>query len=195
MSRQVANPRVLAMAHTLEQLARQDIETQDHIRRELRIADGYPTKTPGASLATASGREPQPHNPDCDGCDLCHPVTLTATERAADTRLRLEDTRTAINTHLTTIERTLDALARLYRQAAGTRVPAPVLRCDGRGLEGSDLLWTPHSRDPHNGWYSPHCADAADNSRLCPACRVREARWRRENNKQPRTSNAGVPGA
>lgn len=52
--------------------------------------------------------------------------------------------------------------------------------CDGRGYSGFDIPWTPHSRDPHNGWSDPTCRDGAGRSKLCPACLIRMNRWRTE---------------
>lgn len=52
--------------------------------------------------------------------------------------------------------------------------------CDGRNYSGFDIPWTPHSRDPRNGWGDPTCREGAGRSKLCPACLVRMNRWRTE---------------
>lgn len=58
-------------------------------KREIDEADGYPTKTPGASTLTASGSVRALCACKGTGCDTCAPSTYTATERAAERRYEL----------------------------------------------------------------------------------------------------------
>lgn len=70
-----------------------------------------------------------------------------------------------------------------------------VTLCDGRRFEGAHIPWVPYSRDEDNGWHDPTCVDPADESGLCPKCRVREARWRRRNGIPERANNSTAPAA
>jgi hypothetical protein len=147
----------------------------EHVAREERVTDGYP--------ATASG----------NGA-TCGTATaeLTSVERAADARYRLRSIREEIRDDLLALELRADALGKLCRETLGYRAPAPAL-CDGRSFAGAELPWTPHSHDPRNGWHDAACRDAADDSGLCPKCRVRERRWRDRNGLEPRAANAPAP--
>lgn len=197
MTRFQPNARLLQAAHQLEQLARQVTEAVDHVNRELAIADSYPTQVVGASLPTGTGFAPvcRCEALGTDGCDVCTPVKLSPTERAAERRIRFESDRVQVDDDIRCIEETIASLSKTCRSLIGTRLVHGVQRCDGRPYEGSDVLWTPHSRDPENGWYDPTCADAADESSLCAACRIRERRWRDKHGLQPRRTNAGTAAA
>lgn len=59
--------------------------------------------------------------------------------------------------------------------------------CNGKGYEGSDVPWTPYSRDPDNGWYDPLCANGANSSGVCNGCQIRERRWRMAHGFKPRS--------
>lgn len=196
MSRNTPNPRLLQTARQLEHLAEQTTLALEHIRVELTLADSYPTQVPGASPATATGNAAVCRCAErgWDGCDVCTPVTLTPAERGADARWRLQKKADTITATIGDLETLAAKLSDVCRTTIGVRL-AHVPRCDGRGLEGSELPYTPYSQDPRNGWHRADCSDAADNSGLCPACRVREARWRRENGLPPRRTNAGVEAA
>lgn len=61
----------------------------EHAKVELSYSDGYPTKTPGASDPTASGRISALCACKGRGCDSCTPSQYTATERAAERRYEL----------------------------------------------------------------------------------------------------------
>lgn len=187
MSRYAPNARALNLAYQLEQLAPQITAAIDHVRMELAIADSYPSQTPGASTPTGTGSASvcRCDERGGDGCDICTPVSLTATERAADKMWQMRSKREQIRDDIRCIEETVASLSKTLRETIGTRLNHTVQRCDGRPYEGSELPYTPHSRDPRNGWYKPECADAADSSGMCPACRVRCDRWRREQDMPP----------
>lgn len=96
-------------------------------------------------------------------------------------RDRREEVRDRLDGIITAINSLNDMLRRDLRNTGVLRkVPA---LCDGvaKGYEGHQLAWTPHSRDERNGWHSPSCRDAADESGLCPACLLRMNRWRSRN--------------
>jgi hypothetical protein len=171
-------------AHQLGLLAEGHRGAVSRSQAEIGLYDSYPTQTPGASPATGTGNLAVCR---CDGtgCDVCMPVTLTRVERAADARVRLGAQRDAYLARIARIKQDVAAALEEQRTLTGTRLKAAVQRCDGRHLEGSDVLWVPHSRDPDNGWYDPLCAEAADASGLSPRCRIRHDRWRREHNLPP----------
>lgn len=189
------NVRLMRVAAQLELLAKDVTTALEHVQAELGILDSYPTQTPGASIATGVYHEPRPHDGDCGGCDTCDPVDLTRVERAAFARVHLTSQHEKILDHIDSLTITATSLANILDRTLRHRVTTPIVLCDGRPFAGSDILWTPHSRDPRNGWYDPLCAEAADASGLSPRCRVREARWRRENGLPPRFANAATDAA
>ena len=143
-------------------------QAAEHIRRELRQADGYPTSTLGDGMPKGA-------------------TTSTVVERTAQARHHLGMVRTELDDMIVTIETFIEDLERMSRTILGVRVPTPN-RCDGRPFEGATIPWVRYSHNPANGWLDPGCGDAADQTGLCPACRIRERRWRDAHNLPARTN-------
>ena len=166
-----------AAAQLVTMLADEIAKAQDHILRELAVTDGYPSG-PGGDKITGGTSE------------------LTPVERAAEQRGLLRADLEQMREDVRTIATIAHSALTVARKAQRTRlVRTPPALCDGRSFEGADQAWTPHSRHPDNGWHDPNCREAADESGLCPRCRIRERRWRDEHGLNPRSSNAGNPAA
>lgn len=174
MTRFAPNARLLQAAHQLDLLSRQVTEAVDHVNHELAIADSYPTQTPGASIATSHGDPPvcrcEPGNRV--GCDVCAPITLTATERAADQRWRLLTQKEQIRDDITAIEELVASLAIVVRKTLGMRRAIyPKRLCDCSGHDGAELARA------DGGWSDPTCEHIADKVGLCSACYMRKRRF------------------
>lgn len=151
--------------------------------------DGYPSSTMGdgsrSSDATSTTERTALRALD-DGRDDAGRQAAKAHE-IWTMKCKREDIRDLRNSIVTQI--------RDYLQLCESVLPRdrrPVARCDGRGFEGSNVPWIPHSRDERNGWHDATCVEAADDSGLCPKCRVRERRWRTKMGLKPRATNAAV---
>jgi hypothetical protein len=148
-----------------------------HIANEMHLLDGYPTSTLSDGIPTGSSE-------------------ATSVERALMARQGIQDRLALIRRDADALTRAAHALGQLCQKVLGERLPRfDVPQCDGRDYEGSHLPWVPHSRDPANGWYDPKCTEAADESGLCPRCRIRERRFRQEHDLAPRASNVATPAA
>ena len=156
------NKRLHHVRDVLDGLAYRTTEALEHLNRELRILDGHPAATMGDGTSRGTSE-------------------LTATERVANARYELHAQVEQIRDDLHAIEDVVNSYARVIDLALRTRGPrVDYRRCDGQTLEGATLPYTPHSRDPENGWHRA-CDDMAlEGDVLCPSCKKREARWRRE---------------
>lgn len=160
-------------AHLADVLARQAANVAaalDHIRRELLITDGYKSTASGASDGTPGGGDGRP------------------TEAAMLARYELTSRREAIRDRLRTIADEVNGLDHDLQRASRYRTPADVKaespRCSAHGMAGADVPYTPHSRDPRNGWSDPTCHDMpTKGSSLCERCLKRHDRWGRENDQ------------
>lgn len=173
--------RVIETALALQQIAPLVTTALQILDRSQRELDGYASATLGDGLP--SGSE-----------DV---AKLTAVERAVEARWQVAAQRAQLLEDMDTLEQQANALiAVVYgslRMHAPDLLAPPPKRCDGRDFAGSRLRWVPHSRDPDNGWFDPLCADPADDSGLCPRCRIRERRWRKDHGMEPRLANAPMP--
>jgi hypothetical protein len=165
MSRTQPNARLLRLAWLIEQQAAPLATlTLEHVRDELAIIDGFPAA--GGDQVRVSGIGPR-----------------STVEAAMMARHNLTGAREQMRDDIATLETMVADFVHMLRSTLGDRVPRYIPEpCDGkaRGYEGHELPWTPHSRDPHNGWHDPACRDAADESGLCTRCKPRMNRWRRE---------------
>lgn len=144
-----------------------------HVHRELLVLDGYPAAT--MSDGTPRGS-----------------AALTSVERVAAARVSLRMQRDAILDMIDAIASLAARLREVCTTTLGTRPRIDVPRCDGRTFEGAAVAWVPYSHDPHNGWHDPTCQDAADDSMLCPRCRLRERRWRDEHGLAQRAASVAA---
>lgn len=143
----------------------------DHIAREMSILDGYPT-----GYERIGGRGT---------------AELTPTEQAAYLRITYD-------LHLADVEASWRALQAIAADLVGSidktlglRAPAPpeAYCSTGTGRDGALDTWTPHSREPDNGWADTTCTNLAAPGRggLCTACSLREDAWRRRHQLPPRS--------
>lgn len=173
------------LASMLEQATTLDDVAISHLRDELALLDGWPGQTLGDGLPGGS------YDPTKD---------LTPVERVAHVRHLVEtqirqivDDREAVRqvilSYVFGLQRAvrMRGLSDIVAEIRGIRL------CDGTQFEGSHLPWTKHSRRPENGWFDPSCRDVADESGLCPACKIRERRWRAAHGLNPRTNNTSQP--
>lgn len=170
--------RVIETALALQQIAPLVTTALQVLERSERELDGYKTRTLSDGLPQGESE-------------------LTLVERAVEARWQVAAQRAELLEDLDNLERHANELiAVIYaslRMHAPDLLTPPAKRCDGRDFAGSRLRWVPHSRDPDNGWFDPLCADAADDSGLCPRCRIRERRWRKDHGMEPRLANAPMP--
>lgn len=143
----------------------------EHTAHELSLCDGFPAR--GEQVGGRTTAE------------------LTGPERHAEIRLHLESARDYITGTLEAAPANLRDALEAMDHALGLRAPAPpeAYCSTGSGREGADLPWTPHSRDPRNGWADPTCRElaAAGRAGLCAACSQREDAWRRRSGLPPRS--------
>jgi len=111
----------------------------------------------------------------------------TSVERALDRRYeyaegidQLQDDREAVRQVVASFIHTINH----YRGVVVRPVPEAKL-CDGAGIAGAHLEWTPHARGEDNGWRDPQCTGIATHGPLCARCSVRAGRWRRERGLPP----------
>lgn len=173
---------------------------------------GYRIITQGAPLlhqALRSWAEQMAHLDGHASVGAGEPVSgggkeATSVEAAMMRRYQLRSDKEQLRDWLILMDETRVAIARICHRIISRRMddqdaePLPVVEvklCDGRAFEGAHLPWVPHSRDEHNGWHDPTCMDPADESGLCPKCRLREGRWRRRNGFPERANNATRPAA
>ncbi len=158
-----------------------------HIANVINGNDGYPSATMGdgsrSSDATSVTERAALHAVE-DGSDggRKHEVYLAKVRRED-----IRDLRHAIVTQIRDYVRLLG-----YSLPQDDRKQIAML-CDGQGFEGAELPWLPNSRDERNGWHDPTCVDMADESKLCPKCKIRERRWRARNGLEPRKTNMPEP--
>lgn len=158
-----ANARLAAAAADLVHAANHTTVALQRIARRIVDADDERTGTRGGGGGSGT---PDPTFaaalPGIDG-------------RRDDIQARLDRERLRDAIHA--VEDQARNLRNLATRLAGVTGPAATL-CDGRGYEGWEIPWRPHSRDEHNGWSDPTCRQGAGRSRLCPACLKRANRWR-----------------
>jgi hypothetical protein len=158
------NQRLHHVRDVLDGLAYRTTEALEHILREEALIDGYPC----AQAFDGTGRG----TPE-----------MTPTERLANARWMLRSHREQIRDDIDTIETLVKDYARMLDHVLRTRGPAPEregARCDGKHRPGADVHWSPHSRDPENGWRDPLCGKEPVRDGLCGACDKRADRWARE---------------
>lgn len=172
-SRVRPNRRVLGVAMNLEQTALLVAQALAHLSEEIAVCDGYPSSTLSDGMPPGSAE-------------------LTSVERAVDGRQFATRSVDQIHDDIEALASLAASLRYVASHALGTRLRVDVALCDGREFEGSSIEWVPNSRDPDNGWHDPMCREAADASKLCPRCRLRERRWRDEHGIAQRSTNAAV---
>jgi hypothetical protein len=102
-------------------------------KREIDEADGYPTKTPGASTLTGSGTVRALCACGGYGCDNCAPSQYTATERAAERRYTLIAEREELRDALDAWVAQWEWIVRQARKLARTRLEhLDGQRCSGQ---------------------------------------------------------------
>lgn len=164
------NRQVLNVALNLEQIALLVAQALVHLGQEIDACDGYPGSTLSDGMPPGTAE-------------------LTSVERAVAGRVALEGTRDTILDDIEAIISITGSLRHVASRALGTRLKLEVELCDGREFEGAAIPWIPNSRDPGNGWHDPMCREAADKSKLCDRCRLRERRWRDEHGMSQRAAN------
>ena len=141
------DPRILATARLVENLAELVPTVRDHVREQLHLIDSFGDHTPGASPATGTRREA--------GSDTCHgalslepgiviicgsrrpcpehdrPVTLTPVERAAEQRMQLNNWLNDIEAHCKAIAHMAADALNNGRKLIGNRVALPAQCRDG----------------------------------------------------------------
>lgn len=170
--------RVIETALALQQIAPLVTTALQILNRSERELDGHKTRTLSDGMPQGTSE-------------------LTLVERAVEARWQVAAQRAQLLEDLETLEQQANAvIAVVYgslRMHAPDLLAPPPKRCDGREFAGARLRWVPHSRAPENGWFDPLCADPADDSGLCPRCRIRERRWRTDHGMAPRLANAPMP--
>jgi hypothetical protein len=120
---------------------------------------------------------------------------LTPTERAADARwtimAELETLRDDQETARQVLSSQVHNIQRILRHRAPKAVDDRPL-CDGTGLEGWDVTYVEHSRDPGNGWRKTNCVELAEANGLCATCGRRERRWRTSHGFEARPTSTEV---
>lgn len=191
-----ADPRMLAAARLVENLAELAPQVRAHARIEIRHADGFSSK---ASAAGAPGSSPRRSAPDgnkwctasiqhedfdddelvdCGKPRPCpehdDPVTFTVVERAAAERLRVENWLADFEAQITLIATVAMDAFTSGQKLIGTRVALEVPRCSAEGRDGSIE------------WGDPTCSNAPSRGPLCDKCSQREYRWRVKHGLKPR---------
>lgn len=194
MTRTKPNERLLRTAWLLEhQAASLATLALQHIREELTIVDGYGSA--GGDQLRVTGGGPRIMVRADDDCPHDELFPVTGVEAAMFARHALTSERERIRDDAEAIVTMVGDFVRSLRRTLGDRVPRTIPElCDGKakGYEGHQLPYTPHSRDPQNGWHRPECRDAADASGLCPPCLQRMERWRREHGYAPVSTKAAA---
>ena len=155
-------------------------ETNDGLVSWLDDLDGYPSKT----TADQYRKSNDPLN------------DMTAVERCADARWRIDSYRAQLIDDHTAVGQLIGSYLHTITQARSVLADADRLLaaeqgqplCDGRHLEGADLAWTDWSRDPNNGWRRDFCDRNAGAHGLCDTCLLRHQRWRRRHGLPPLTA-------
>jgi len=190
MTRPRANQRLVAAAHLVENLAALATDVRQHVAVEMRHIDGYAAKASAAGPEERSTPARRSHASDMDrwctvdvpsdddpdefvDCgkprpcpDHDGPVELTAVERAAGERMRLEQ-------RYADFVALLDGLALMTAEATaaahsllGHRAAIDVPRCSSTGRDGAIE------------WADPTCSAVPSRGPLCDRCAKREYRWR-----------------
>ena len=106
----------------------------------------------------------------------------TSVERALDHRYNVIGEREQMRDDLAAIISMIDSMAYvvgscLERYTAPAKAQAT---CDGKGLQGWEIKYTPYSVDPANGWFLEDCGKPIHRAKLCVGCYQRARRWRND---------------
>ncbi len=158
----------IALARLMEILATKSAEALEHLAHERLAIDSWPATTMG--------------NGGSRSADRTTPVeraALAVTDIDAKMAQIIDDMRAVASVASSAMVVINDALG--YRVPASERKTSEVRLCDCSERDGAKLPYTPHSREPNNGWSDPTCRMPAARGALCEACYVRERRWRLAN--------------